>query len=261
MMKFFKYVFCSILLAFCCKPELLVAETAFTLSKKLDIPLLSAGTVVCVSGLALNRIGDSSKWDGSKRDTSDINGFDRPFAQPYSKGLDTAATIYAYSLALAPAALCLLPDSDWFTIGVMYAETVLFSQGIKEGTKSFVKRYRPYTYFDNPDTDDDEFRKSWPSGHTTTAFASASFISYVYWNTYPDSSYKVPVAALAYGAATIEGAMRVMSGNHFITDVISGAFLGTACGILIPFVHKVNKNKNKQIVLYSNGIGMRLQLE
>ena len=39
--------------------------------------------------------------------------------------------------------------------------------------------------------------------------------------------------------------LRILSGNHFITDVLSGAVLGTLCGIGIPFIHrKMAKNSS-----------------
>ena len=31
--------------------------------------------------------------------------------------------------------------------------------------------------------------------------------------------------------------MRVASGSHFLTDVLAGAVIGTASGILVPMIH------------------------
>ena len=64
--------------------------------------------------------------------------------------------------------------------------------------------------------------RSFPSGHATQAFAVASVIATSYdplW-----------VKAAAYGAAAVTAYVRVRQGNHFPTDVVAGALIGTAVG-------------------------------
>lgn len=64
--------------------------------------------------------------------------------------------------------------------------------------------------------------RSFPSGHTTQAFAVASVIA---------TSYEpLWVKVAAYGAATVTAYVRVQRGKHFPTDVVVGAVLGTAVG-------------------------------
>ena len=247
-----------------------VSGPVFELSKEKDIPLLVSGAVVCAGGWAANKYLSYPDWDQTKRDSSGVNSFDWYFSQPYSKTLDKTADVLMYTFAVAPAALSFLPDADWKTVCVMYLETVLFSQGLKEGLKAVGQRYRPYTYYDDPDTSysDGDYVKSWPSGHTTTAFAAAVFASYVYCEYEPDSEYKVPFTAACLAGAASVGVLRVMSGNHFVTDVLSGAVLGSACGFLVPFVHKVNTGLARkssrdgtaklQIELYPAGAGIRV---
>ena len=57
-------------------------------------------------------------------------------------------------------------------------------------------------------------RTSFPSGHTTAAFAGAAFI---------DQRYGHSWGAIAYTAAGITGYSRVRSENHFADDVVAGA--------------------------------------
>ena len=65
---------------------------------------------------------------------------------------------------------------------------------------------------------------SFPSGHTSAAFQGAAFIHARYGSTY---------AIPAYVAATFVGYSRVESKNHYTTDVIAGAALGTACSFYV----------------------------
>ena len=173
---------------------------------------------------------------------------------PYSKGLDRggdAALVASVSvpvLLYATEALCgNLALHDTLTLGVMYVETALLANGVKDILKVNMRRIRPYMYFDDPDADsldDNDFQFSWPSGHTLNAFMGATFLSYTFCLYYPDSRWKVPVIAVSYAMAAGTGALRMLSGNHFFTDVLTGAALGSAFGFAVPFVHHLFADKN-----------------
>ena len=63
---------------------------------------------------------------------------------------------------------------------------------------------------------------SFPSGHTTFAFAGAAAITEHY-----DSAW---VQCLAYGVATLTGLSRMEANAHWASDVLAGLLLGTAIG-------------------------------
>jgi membrane-associated phospholipid phosphatase len=67
---------------------------------------------------------------------------------------------------------------------------------------------------------------SFPSGHTTVAFAAAT----VYALEYKD---RIWVPILAYSAATMIGLSRITENKHWATDVICGAALGYLSGRLV----------------------------
>lgn len=76
--------------------------------------------------------------------------------------------------------------------------------------------------------------KSFPSGHTTSAFAVASVIA---WQ-YRDTPW-VPVTA--YTLASLAGFSRVYDNRHWLSDVFAGAVFGTVTGRFICKQHQNNK--------------------
>ena len=177
-------------------------------------------------------------------DRSEVNRFDALAMNPYSKSLDNTASLINAGLTIAPAFLAINQDfGNITTIGVMYLETTAGAYASKEILKKIIDRPRPYTYFEGaPEEEKDDWNNSFPSGHTTMAFASAGFVSYVFSRYYPESKWKAPIIAAAYTAATTTAVLRIMSGNHFMTDVITGALLGTLWGIGIPMIHTLGEN-------------------
>lgn len=84
---------------------------------------------------------------------------------------------------------------------------------------------------------------SFPSGHTTAAFAAAT----VYAQEYKDRPW-VPI--LAYSAASLIGLSRITENKHWITDVFAGAALGYVTGLQVVrnyhrYAYLQNHKKNK----------------
>lgn len=171
---------------------------------------------------------------------TDVNRFDRLFAQSYNKTFDTAGTITAAISFLTPAALLAAPTQDYWKIGLGYGETMLLAYGAKELIKYFVDRPRPYMYFDGVpqnEIENGDWDDSFVSGHTTLSFAAATFTTFVFCQYFPDSPWKIPIIATSFTLAAATAGLRIASGNHFITDVLAGAGLGTAIGFLVPWVN------------------------
>jgi undecaprenyl-diphosphatase len=175
-------------------------------------------------------------------DPATVWGFDRAFMAPYNGSLDTLSDITQFAAFFAPAALAAAPVGDWVTIGTMYLETALLAWGLKETGKTLIARARPYLYAegypDDSDTREDWF-DSFPSGHTSMAFAGAGFASYTFAAYFPDSPWRWVVIGGSYGFALSTAILRVASGSHFASDVIVGALVGSAVGFVVPMLHRV----------------------
>ncbi|RYD57866.1 MAG: phosphatase PAP2 family protein [Sphingobacteriales bacterium] len=83
----------------------------------------------------------------------------------------------------------------------------------------------------------DEF-KSFPSGHTTAAFAAATVYAMEY-----RKSIIVPI--VAYSAASLVGISRVTENKHWATDALIGATIGYLCGrVVVNNYHRFAKLMN-----------------
>ncbi|MBO4532561.1 MAG: phosphatase PAP2 family protein [Treponema sp.] len=240
-----------------CRPAFSLSvsyEQAFSLHPLNEGLELSFGTLLSGSALVCDKFVHLKKNNYNAADWSinDVPDLDALFARPYSKPLHIVGTGTAALVLLSPAMFAVLPQSEWLTVGTMYTETLLLANGIKEWLKLLVYRARPYMYFDGYPQDkltEGDWNCSFPSGHSTLAFAGAAFTTMLYCQYFPDSKYKYAVAGASFGVAALTGILRMASGNHFFTDVLAGAVIGTACGIAVPYMHTKgfyeNHSKNK----------------
>ncbi len=93
--------------------------------------------------------------------------------------------------------------------------------------RALINAKRPYeVYGYTPPVHKDTVGKSFPSRHTVCAFIIAMAFLYIHVN----------VGIIMLVIATIIGVTRVLSGVHFIRDVVSGAAIGVLIGVLGFFV-------------------------
>jgi membrane-associated phospholipid phosphatase len=99
------------------------------------------------------------------------------------------------------------------------------------GLKKIVNRPRPFvTYSDIFQKDSHVGPYSFPSGHTSSAFALATSVSLCYPQWYI-------VAPMALWAITV-GYSRMYLGVHYPSDVLVGALIGSGCAVLTHYINR-----------------------
>jgi membrane-associated phospholipid phosphatase len=124
---------------------------------------------------------------------------------------------------------------------VVLAEVLAVNGALNQLVKMVVRRPRPKVYDvdpSSPELTDPGNYLAFYSGHASTAFAAGMAYATTFALRHPDSpSYK-----LVYGAAGLVGGtvalLRVLAGQHFPTDVMAGAAIGSALGLVIPRLHR-----------------------
>jgi undecaprenyl-diphosphatase len=99
-----------------------------------------------------------------------------------------------------------------------------------EGLKIIADRQRPYQKYSGIYPDQYEDGKSFPSGHTSVAFSTATSLSINHKKWY--------VIVPAYTWATAVGISRMYFGQHYPTDIIGAAVVGAGSAWL---AHKANR--------------------
>ena len=138
-----------------------------------------------------------------------------------AKGLDAANLLGERAVAIPAAtvfALSLTTDDERFQDAAFTSlQALLYSTAITNVLKSAVGRSRPYTGDGPHETDTFSGHTSFPSGHTTTAFAVLTP-----WVLYYPNPATYSLFALSAGTATA----RVALDRHWPTDVVAGAAIG-----------------------------------
>jgi PAP2 superfamily len=117
------------------------------------------------------------------------------------------------------------------------ANSISWTSASTSWLKVAFRRKRPVLYTSGAAAvaGDVDNQRSFPSGHTSVAFAVAT--SYLVLANREHLPHRTRNAILLYGGATSISALRLAGGSHFPTDVVAGAVLGTGIGWLVAAVH------------------------
>lgn len=96
---------------------------------------------------------------------------------------------------------------------------------VNAGLKSVFHRRRPVAPVEHPHPFRQPLTSSFPSGHATAAFCSATLLA--------DGD---DLAPLYYAAATVVAASRIHVRIHHASDVLGGAVIGLALGWIVRLV-------------------------
>ena len=183
-------------------------------------------------------------------DFHSINSFDRSASRNWSPAAARLSDIFLYSSAVAPLSLSMTSEGsrEPLTLTAMHLEVLLLNGGATYLLKNLFRRTRPFVYNPDPRIPADlkmsrTARRSFPSGHTSTAFASLVFMATVYGQMNPDSSTRNWVWAGCLTTASVTGYLRYAAGYHFASDILAGAALGAFVGWLVPQMHEIDQDR------------------
>ncbi len=257
-MKKNKYLATLIAFIFIANQSFSQSESPYETSFKYDAPAVAAGLGLSYLGVTLikNKKG-LTPAELANKSKDDVFFIDRFSAGNFSQKADDQSYIPFYgSFAVAPLVALIDPKqrSHYGQISVMFIETMSAAAASFTITAGLVQRSRPLVYntalpIDEPDKlrmDSDE-QRSFFAGHTTATAAATFFAAKVFSDFNPDSELKPYVWGAAAIVPAVVGYQRLRAGKHFLTDNILGYGVGTACGILIPQLHKKTNNTNLSV--------------
>ena len=163
------------------------------------IPLFLAGVIA------------KSEKRSFRQNTADLRNSRTRLLTNFHSEIDNYTQFAPAVLALGLNVAGVEGRSDLGRFAVSSALAYGIMAGIVNPIKYGAKELRP----------DGSTRNSFPSGHTATAFVSATILHKEYGLT------RSPWYSIAgYGVATATGVMRVLNNRHWISDVLSGAGIG-----------------------------------
>jgi membrane-associated phospholipid phosphatase len=166
-----------------------------------------------------------------------------------SPALSSTADIFnAYGSPGVLAGSVALYATGWATrrpdlarLGMRAGEAIVVSGMLTGNIKGFAGRARPYASPGEPGDFrlmsgvNDGARQSFPSGHTTAVFAFAAVMERELRRSHPR------VARWAgpslYAAAALTGLARMHADDHWASDVVMGAGVGTVSGLMVARFH------------------------
>lgn len=253
-----KYTLIVVLLMILNLSQNIFAQSQYEFSSGSDIPIISGITFIGGTAYFLNNENSIPPEEMDKLNRWEINFIDRGATDNWSENSAFASDILLGFMMLAP--LGMIADNNIANnAGVflsIYSESQLLNSTSTYLIKNIFRRKRPFLY--NPEAPiskkiENDAIKSFPSGHTSSAFCSAVFIGSTYegYNLNPNLRGLIWVSGITL--ATTTALLRYFAGKHYPTDIISGAILGSMIGYFIPKLHETdNKNKIQDPVYFLN---------
>lgn len=237
---------------------------AYQLYAEIDPPIIATG-VVFMLGRTQHK---QPAYCAPECSASGLNALDKVTAGYYSANWSLASDYELYGLGAASAAVLFADEGPLNAVNdaVVLGEAAMSAAAVASIMTLAAGRPRPLLYSTKAPLsirNSGDAGLSFISGHTTTAFALATSLFITEHRLHPNS--KKPYIILGAGLVVSTGiaTARVMSGYHFITDVIGGAVVGTSIGVLVSSVHEspvhvvpvVNHDPNGNVTGAGLGVG------
>jgi membrane-associated phospholipid phosphatase len=120
-------------------------------------------------------------------------------------------------------------DSSYLEFSLIMMKASVYAVATSTLLKVTIQEPRPN---DRNDT------KSFPSGHTTAAFAFSSVVA-------AEHGF-FPCGLMATALSTLTGLSRINDNKHYLHDVVAGATIGTVFGLGVSSVNKSRASKSRE---------------
>lgn len=210
--------------------------------------MIAGGTVVL--GAILYKFDGDIQAESQKFRGSFTNNLSKYVFDPYGETVYPAiifAGMYFYGLSTK--------DFHTQSIALNAAKTVAIAGLVGFTIKQLTGRQRP-NHGDSPDPRawsgpfKGEVGSSFPSMHTATAFATASFLS----SAYPNKKW---IGVSTYSMAALVGLSRLNDDRHWASDVLFGAVIGYGIGKLVHS-NMLKRANIKMLPVSRAGLGITL---
>ncbi len=176
-------------------------------------------------------------------------------------------TSEVYTLVALGSYGFIFKDQKLKTTTLLATQAYLTGGAVESVIKFLSGRQRPYYYDPNAAGPEPRFRgpfykgtdaagnkinSSFPSGHTTVAFAAATVFAMEYRN-------KPLIPIISYSVATLIGLSRITENKHWATDILAGAALGFLTGQqVVNNYHRYAKIRNAEAKKKQNTLTFNL---
>jgi hypothetical protein len=168
----------------------------------------------------------------------EVNALDRPAIGNTSPGAGFASDVTVGAVLVAPLVFDAV-DVGWSPVladdALVFAETMAVNGALATAAKFVFQRPLPRTYAGDPQlVDVPAGYRSFYAGHTALTFAGLSATAMTLHLRHGTRWWPWLVTLAVGASVSVE---RVADGRHFVTDVLVGAFVGTAVGVAVPWLH------------------------
>ena len=147
---------------------------------------------------------------------------------------------------------------EYLSHWVMLSEVLLWNSSLNLFTRSTSLWARPEVFHKTSPNKNKDALGSFYSGHASTAFAMASYWSWIQYKMKPNANNHLLYTVSLYLMATSVSALRVVGGKHYPTDVIFGAAIGAFIGWFVPWLHWNEKQDLVTLKPIRNGLALHI---
>ncbi len=222
-------------------------KSYYDVDYNIDIPVILSSVLIGVlPGFLTPNLPSYMKSESL--DIDDVNSFDKLTLYSYSPVSAKISDYMVASMAVMPFAVNWIDNSssDYVKESLIIFETIAISSALNNIVKYSVSRPRPYIYSDKASEKEKSNRDahlSFYSGHSTFAFSAAVSFATIMSKRFDKTWQKSLIWGIPLSLASTVAFLRVNAGKHFLSDVLTGAVIGSSIGWLVPYLHEKNGNQ------------------